>query len=66
MICFVSFNAQSSAADAVAQELTHLGQGLSSREKNRAKRKAKLLAKQRSKENADGMGSQCRYKTPSR
>ena len=36
MICFVSFNVQSSAADAVAQELTHLGQGLSSREKNRS------------------------------
>ncbi|XP_072029618.1 TATA-binding protein-associated factor 172-like [Amphiura filiformis] len=54
-----SLRPPSTAADAVAQELTHLGQGLSNREKNRAKRKAKLLAKQRSKENSDSLGSQC-------
>lgn len=43
-----------SAADIVAQEMASLGPGLSSREKNRAKRKAKLLAKQRSKDGMEG------------
>ncbi|XP_033630416.1 TATA-binding protein-associated factor 172-like [Asterias rubens] len=43
-----------SAADIVAQEMAQMGAGLSSREKNRAKRKVKLLLKQRSKENSDG------------
>nr|XP_054762418.1 TATA-binding protein-associated factor 172-like [Lytechinus pictus] len=43
-----------SAADIVAQEMANLGPGLSSREKNRAKRKAKLLAKQRSKDGLEG------------
>ncbi|XP_030839988.1 TATA-binding protein-associated factor 172 [Strongylocentrotus purpuratus] len=43
-----------SAADIVAQEMASLGPGLSSREKNRAKRKAKLLAKQRSKDGLEG------------
>ncbi|XP_071487999.1 TATA-binding protein-associated factor 172-like [Diadema antillarum] len=43
-----------SAADIVAQEMASLGPGLSSREKNRAKRKAKLMAKQRSKDGLEG------------
>ena len=44
---------QASAADIVAQEMASLAPGLSSREKNRAKRKAKLLAKQRSKDGGE-------------
>ena len=50
----VLFCGQTSAADIVAQEMAQMGAGLSSREKNRAKRKVKLLLKQRSKENSDG------------
>ena len=48
---------QTSAADIVAQEMAQMGAGLmSAREKNRAKRKAKLFLKQRSKDNTDTMG----------
>ncbi|CAH1273032.1 BTAF1 [Branchiostoma lanceolatum] len=46
---------QISAADAVAQEMAAVKPGMSAREKNRAKRKAKSLAKQRSKDIQEGV-----------
>eukprot|EP00058_Branchiostoma_floridae_P013865 XP_002599353.1 hypothetical protein BRAFLDRAFT_64294 [Branchiostoma floridae] len=46
---------QLSAADAVAQEMAAVKPGMSAREKNRAKRKAKSLAKQRSKDIQEGV-----------
>ncbi|XP_078611730.1 TATA-binding protein-associated factor 172-like isoform X3 [Branchiostoma floridae x Branchiostoma japonicum] len=46
---------QLSAADAVAQEMAVVKPGMSAREKNRAKRKAKSLAKQRSKDIQEGV-----------
>ncbi|XP_033118487.1 TATA-binding protein-associated factor 172-like [Anneissia japonica] len=45
------------AAEIMEQEMDHLMPGLSSRERNRAKRKARILAKQRSKDHPDSISS---------